>query len=239
MTPVLPPGYRQLEALHRDRHAGLQADPQARAAFLRQRQSCLLTAPEFVRAARDFPIVFVRDGQQTPEPQAVLTLQPGNNGLPDAEGHWPAGLYQPAWLRRWPFATATLPENPREAVVCVDPQGLAPGEQPWFTAEGPTPEWEPMQALIRDFRTAEEQTLAFVKQLDRLELLEPFSAQPRRPDLRLPMLQNLWRVSETRLHALPPRELKKLATRGYLARIYAHLMSLENFSRLLDRIPEK
>ena len=48
-------------------------------------------------------------------------------------------------------------------------------------------------------------------------------------------LTGLHRVPEEKLHALPAEKLKELAQNGMLARIYAHLMSLDHFRRLLDR----
>jgi hypothetical protein len=48
-------------------------------------------------------------------------------------------------------------------------------------------------------------------------------------------LTGLHRVSEQKLHDLPAEKLKELAVSGRLARVYAHLISLHNFARLLER----
>jgi hypothetical protein len=48
-------------------------------------------------------------------------------------------------------------------------------------------------------------------------------------------MTGLYRVSESKLHDLPAATLKELAQAGILARVYAHLMSLANFGRLLER----
>ena len=43
------------------------------------------------------------------------------------------------------------------------------------------------------------------------------------------------RISEEKLQALPAGTLQELARNGMLSRVYAHLLSLDNFQRLLDR----
>jgi hypothetical protein len=72
------------------------------------------------------------------------------------------------------------------------------------------------------------------KRLDALQLLRPFEA------LALPhrgaqtRLQGLHRVDEEKLQQLNARDLRALLRKGELRAIYAHLLSLENFARLLD-----
>jgi hypothetical protein len=48
-------------------------------------------------------------------------------------------------------------------------------------------------------------------------------------------LTGLHRVSEKNLENLNAAQLKNLIRKGFLARIYLHLLSLENFGALLDR----
>jgi hypothetical protein len=47
------------------------------------------------------------------------------------------------------------------------------------------------------------------------------------------------RVAEKNLENLNTAQLKNLMRKGYLGRIYLHLISLENFARLLDRKGER
>ncbi|MND05556.1 SapC [compost metagenome] len=48
-------------------------------------------------------------------------------------------------------------------------------------------------------------------------------------------MTGLSRINEDKLNALDGDKLKELAQKGMLARVYLHLASLSNFSRLLDR----
>jgi hypothetical protein len=43
------------------------------------------------------------------------------------------------------------------------------------------------------------------------------------------------RVAEQNLENLNAAQLKNLVRKGFLARIYVHLLSLDNFSQLLER----
>jgi hypothetical protein len=43
------------------------------------------------------------------------------------------------------------------------------------------------------------------------------------------------RASDQKLEVLNAAQLKNLLKKGILARVYAHLLSLDNFVRLLDR----
>jgi hypothetical protein len=48
-------------------------------------------------------------------------------------------------------------------------------------------------------------------------------------------MAGMFRVIEKNLENLNAAQLKNLMRKGILPRIYIHLMSLENFGRLLDR----
>ena len=52
-------------------------------------------------------------------------------------------------------------------------------------------------------------------------------------------LSGMHRVNEKSLENLNAAQLKNLMRKGLLARIYLHLASLENFSRLLERKAER
>ena len=72
-------------------------------------------------------------------------------------------------------------------------------------------------------------------------LLEPFSVQAKAKNDKDGGLQitGMHRVIENKLENLNAAQIKNLMRKGYLARIYLHLISLENFARLLDRRAEQ
>ncbi len=69
-------------------------------------------------------------------------------------------------------------------------------------------------------------------------LLEPFTMQATLAKAKgggAMHVTGMHRVSEKNLENLNAAQLKNLIRKGVLARIYLHLLSLENFARLLDR----
>ena len=69
-------------------------------------------------------------------------------------------------------------------------------------------------------------------------LFEPFSMQAsfKGQESTPPMqVTGMQRVAEKRLENLNAAQLKNLVRKGILPRVYMHLLSLENFGRLLER----
>ena len=73
------------------------------------------------------------------------------------------------------------------------------------------------------------------KLLAQHQLLEPFTMQATPNEAEPLQLTGMFRVAEEKLAQLDGAVLKDLAAKGVLGRIYAHLISLDNFRRLLDR----
>ncbi len=71
--------------------------------------------------------------------------------------------------------------------------------------------------------------------LAELDLLETFTMQAITNEGQPLSMSGLHRVNEQKLGALSAEKLKELTQKGILARVYAHLISLGNFGRLLDR----
>lgn len=232
----LPPGYTALAPFNRENFRGLGRRRDAPAAFARELNALLITSVEFFQAARHYPIVFGRDAATGGFIPVVVTgLEDRQNLFVDPDGRWRRGRYVPAYVRRWPFFTLQLQDNPEKSLVCVDPAGLEANDKPFLDERGePTAAWKDTERLINDMEGARRQTLSMLRSLTALELLEPFEAHAvarRGGSLRL---ANMHRVSEERLNALPEKQLRQLMSKGFLSRVYAHLMSLDNFQLLLD-----
>ncbi|RME35105.1 MAG: hypothetical protein D6786_02945 [Gammaproteobacteria bacterium] len=237
-----PAGYGQLVLLDRHLHRELGVSQRAVRQFQARLSSIFLTAQELSRAARFFPIAFVRNpGTEGFLPMAITGLVQGENLILDASGEWPSGIYKPAYVRRFPFCTVRIrneeqPAQPPQVVVAVQEDALSRDAQPpLFDGEGvPNAAWHEYESLIHEMETAVEETRTFCHNLARLDLLEPFEAHVQPKDLKALSVKGLHRVNESRLNALTGNAVKKLMKDGQLSRIYAHLLSLDNFDRLLD-----
>jgi hypothetical protein len=60
-------------------------------------------------------------------------------------------------------------------------------------------------------------------------------ATPKGEGAKPLQLTGMSRVAEKKIEDLNSAQLKNLVRKGILPRIYMHLLSLENFGRLLDR----
>jgi hypothetical protein len=239
----LPPGYSALAALDRHKHAGLAAPLQDHA-WCARLNSVFLNAVELGKACADYPIAFVRDGGNGEyHPVAVLALRSGENLFVGADGQWQPGRYLPAYVRRFPFCIAELPAAggaEPQRLICVQEDRLSRSDAPYFDSRGePTAAWQPVKDLVEAIETSRQQTRAFTRRLEAFGLFTPFDALalPRDGGRQL-RLQGMHRVDEEKLNALGAREQKLLMRKGELRAVYAHLLSLEHFGKLLDMTAE-
>ena len=237
LTP--PPGYASAVPFDREAHRGLGALAGFR--FAAGLHAIYITAQEFFRAATDYPIVFFSPEPGQWLPLALTGLTAGQNLFVDESGAWRPASYVPAYVRRYPFCTAAVSAEagtePQFAVY-VDPSGLSmptdPAEAFVDSSGNSTAAWVARERLIREMESARMVTEVFAARLHELSLLEAFEAHAQ-PVRGTPMLiKGLFRVSEEKLNDLPGDAVKGLMARGELSRIYAHLMSLDNFTTLLD-----
>jgi hypothetical protein len=66
-------------------------------------------------------------------------------------------------------------------------------------------------------------------------LLEPFAMQAQTTAGAAMNLTGMYRVDEKKMEFLNASQSKNLIKKGVMGRVYAHLISIDNFARLLDR----
>ena len=99
----------------------------------------------------------------------------------------------------------------------------------------PLPVWEERQKLLFEYEQDLLRSEEMCKAAAQLQLFEPFTMQAV-PNEGTPVaMTGMHRIAEQKLGELPADKVKELTQTGILARIYAHLISLNNFGRLLDR----
>lgn len=224
--------------MNREQHGGRSLKHRDRWPFSARLNAVYLTVNEFFRAGRDYPIAFIHEaGPDLWLPVAVMGLEKDQNLFADDHGVWRENAYVPAYVRRYPFCTVQVRPEGQEGnvLICVDEAGLKDKGETLFDRKGrPSKEWERLETLIQDMEAARKFTERFCAGLHELGLLEPFEAHARPREGEPKRLRGMYRVNETRLNALPADTIKGLMNRGELSRIYAHLLSLDNFAILLD-----
>jgi hypothetical protein len=215
--------------------------------FVRQGNAVPISHTEFQPIARHYPIVFTSgDEGKSFAAVAVLGLNAGEN-LFYADGAWASGAYIPAYARRYPFCMARVNVNKveqKDRLICVEKSALdeAAGEAMFDSSGQPSEKWKGVERLLSEYEADLERMREMCALLADYGLLEPFSMQATMKKEKggaKMQLTGMHRVAEKNLENLNTAQLKNLMRKGYLGRIYLHLISLENFARLLDRKGER
>nr|MEA2797071.1 hypothetical protein [Phenylobacterium sp.] len=250
MTTTAPPGlgqitgnvlfYSQPEPLSSELHGKMGVKSMdGPFGFAKAGHAVPLTVGEFPLAAVTGPIIFVGDDKL---PIAVMGLNAGDNMFLRDDGLFEPGIYIPAYIRRYPFVFAN-DDNAKQMVLCID-RGAEfivdkDYDQPFFDADG-----EPSQytknciEFCNNFEIERQRTQSFVQLLKDLDLFETKTASftPMNPDGTQGEPQKIaeyFGVSEDKLNALPADKLVELRGNGALGQIYAHLLSLVGWDRLV------
>jgi len=236
---ITPPfGYSEIVPLHKDRKVRLPA-PGETPEFCRKANAVPVSFSEFSVACRDYPLAFVStDAARTFSPVAVLGISGGEN-LFVREGRWDGSVYFPAYLRRYPFCMARVTLNSVEQadrLICVEKDSVSENGEPMFDGAGaPLPRWLPIEKLVREYEADIERGREMCAILADYALLESFTLQASLKQGGATTFGGMYRVDEKKLEFLNAAQHKMLIRKGVMGRIYAHLMSLDNFARLIAR----
>jgi len=236
---ISPPlGYEQIVPLKKgDRVVLPPAD--AVPDFCRRLHVVPVSLSEFGPACRDYPIVFLSaDAGKTFTAMAVLGLQEKQNLFVLTDGSWDRRAYLPAYVRRHPFCMARVVregEAPQDRMICVEQAALSASGEPLHDESGtPLQQWKALERLIVDFENDLVRSDELCVLLAELHLLEAFSMKAEVEGFTM-QLEGMHRVSQAALESLPEAALRRLLSAGVMDKIYAHLLSLDNFRRLLNR----
>lgn len=244
-TPAATP-YDNMVLIDRKRHQGLRMSRPADRRFAARMNAVYCAAAEFSEACKSFPLVFVpgstRDAQGVPvlTPVCLTGLAPDENLFIDADGRWTGG-YEPAFLRRHPYAMVNVrgPDGEMTSAAAYDGtfDGLAEGGEGEALFEGgePTPYLQGVMKFLNDFDAAVALTEPVGRQLLDLGLLKDMRAEGVLPNGDKFSVDGFLVVDEDKLRALPDDQVLKLVRNGLMAVVYAHLVSLSNLARLVER----
>ena len=230
--------YTNPEPLDQSVHGGLGVNPSDKPyAFVAQTNIVPLTVTEFSAAALSYPIIFTGENRQ---PVAVMGLSSNENLFVAPDGEFRADAYVPAYVRRYPFVFADDKQNQR-LILCIDRGAeivAEGGQNPLFVDGQPSDYTNMAMDFCNNFEQERLRTEAFVQLLGELDLFETRTANftPRNPDGSAGEPQRLaeyFAVSEDKLKTLPAEKLAELRDNGALGQIYAHLVSLVGWDRLI------
>jgi hypothetical protein len=206
--------------------------------FARTGHAVPLAVTEFSLAAVTGPIIFVGEDKT---PLAVMGLNTNDNLFLREDGLFEAGVYIPAYIRRYPFVFAN-DAAANQSILCIDRAAefiKEGGELQFFNADKtPTEYTQNCIEFCNNYELERQRTTNFVQMLKDLDLFELKTAThtqanedgtPGEPQV----IAEFYGVSEAKLNALPADKLVELRDNGALMQIYAHLMSLVGWDRLI------
>jgi hypothetical protein len=242
LNPPAPSLYRRSIALDPAVHRNRRVSPLTDFSIARELHAVFVTATEFPQAALEFAIVFVDSGRHDAagrpvmSPVALLGLTHGEN-LHVEGTRWEA-RYIPAYIRRYPFSTASMP-GASGINVLVDEawSGFSEhGAEPLFEAgDAPAPALQRAIDFLERFELETERTRAFCERLVMLGLLKEMKADATLPNGQKLSVDGFHAVDEERLRALPDATILELWRNGLLMLMQAHLLSLANIRHLVNR----
>ena len=237
---IAPPyGYREVVPFLKTQKLRLPA-PGEVPDFVQRGNAIPVSLSEFRPVAHEYPIVFTSG-------DAGKTYAAGRRARHERRGkpvlhrrRWARDNYLPAYARRYPFCMAKVTVNKAEQkdrLICVEKTYIDEGGTAMFDAQGhPQGRWKDIERLLTEYEADLERSREMCAILADYGLLEPFTMQATLDKGGAAMqITGMHRVAEKKLDNLNAAQIKNLMRKGLLARIYVHLMSLDNFKHLLER----
>ncbi len=229
--------YEKPVLLNREAHKAKKISPSANFAFSRKANSLYVAGVEFIEASKEYPIVFTQVAGDKIVPVAMLGLRENENLFIDESGKWGAS-YVPAFVRRYPFVLAEL--EGQQMGVCIDEAyaGLNEKEgEALFDAKGTnTPFLQNALDFLNRYQVEYMRTDRFCQRLKDFGLLTEMNAKADLFDGTSFMVNGLLIVDERKLLELTDAQALEIFRSGELSWLYAHLTSLSNLNRLVDRL---
>ena len=229
--------FKSVVPLAVEKHKNMRLKPVADYGFAAGQTMCPITAVEFPRIAPNYPIVFLKDDVGDMSAFALLAVPGGKNLFVDGGGSW-RGSYVPASIRRYPFVFGRTKGDDKNLALCIDEDSDHVSEtegEPLFTEDGkPTEILEKAIEFMKQFQTNHAHTVAICQELERLEMFQGLKAQVRLPSGKNYNFVGAKIIDEKKLSSIADADFLEWRRRGWLALIYAHLISLGQMSHLAE-----
>lgn len=226
--------YKNVEALSNKTHATLKIKPTDTLAFAANHYWVPIAGIEFFRAAENFPVVFLKEGDQF-IPIALLGLAESQNLFITEQSTWQEGAYIPAFIRRYPFVLAETGQKDDQLTVCLDRDYMGFNDKEGdalFTEKGePSEMLQNVISFLSNYNADMARTQEFVKILQERDLLESKTVTITSGDEKFDV-QNVYIINEEAFMKLDGKTLETLNKQGMLGWVFAHLLSLNNFPAL-------
>jgi len=214
-------------------HGWMKVRPEHHFGFASRTNAVPVTVPEFVLAARHYPIIFV--GAEM-VPTVALGFRPDENLLVNEAGAWERGMYVPAYVRRYPFILLGRQEDTRLQLGIDDAAGTGmQGARALFEGEKETQVVRDALSLCEQFHGAYLFTQEFTKAVKAAGLVEERSLDLPTANGEKMNIGSFQAVNEQKFKDIDDTLATEWRKKGFLHAIYFHLQSLNNWETLLER----
>lgn len=243
LNPIL---YKSPAVLDAQRHKSLRLRPDFKAVCCAQTVNVVfIAASEFEQVCKDYPIVFVRAGEDSlgrkqMAPVAVMGLVPGENLYlrlgKTQRVSWQA-RYVPAFLRYYPFTLSQIDAS--RWGMCIDEDSHAwsktKGQQLFDDQGQPTALVIQMHGALQNLEREIERTRVMGERLLHFGVLQPRVFNVNMPDGNGFSVEGFYSLDEKRLADLSKMQLAELHRNGGLHALSLHKASLGNLDELAQR----
>lgn len=231
--------YKKIVPLNKSQHGDLYVEPIANYKHTKDTNSIYIAAIEFLKASREYPIVFGKGTDNVIFPVVLLGLKSNQNLYLNKKGEWQAD-YIPAYVRRYPFILATGTGNGESFAVCIDESYAGFNHdkkgQRLFNDKGEeTNLLKQSVEFLKDYQNHIQLTALFCSNINELGLLEPMQANIEKSGKKQ-VMGGFMCVNRARLKSLPQEKLSDLVKSDQMELIFAHLSSLTNLERLIKNL---
>jgi len=218
-------------------HGWMKIRPEMHFGFAARTNAVPLTVPEFVLAARHYPIIFVGPNLI---PTATLGFRPDENLLVSDAGAWERGLYVPAYVRRYPFILLGRQSDAKLQLGIDDAAGTGmQGARALFDGEKETQIVRDALSICEQFHNAFTFTQEFSFALRDAGLVEERPLAFQGNGGKAVEMGTFQAVNEQKFKDIDDALATTWRKKGFLHAIYFHLQSLNNWEGILDRANRK
>ncbi|SFR60732.1 SapC family protein [Thiomicrospira sp. ALE5] len=232
--------FRNLTALNSEVHQNFCLQPSQSFHFAADTHLIKVMLPEFVQVSPQAPILFIEQSNDEGFiPVMLMGLNHGENIFVNNHGDWIGG-YIPALIRRYPFSLVKSGDD-NKLVVCFDESSgrlsatsQDEGAQALFIDGQPSDTLISVQNFLGEINIIESNTDSFVADLVAKNLLKPIDINYNESESNK-TIRGAFVINEERLNNLPNETFIDFKNKGYLVAIYAHLISLQAVSKLINK----
>jgi hypothetical protein len=230
--------YKKVVPLNKNQHGELYVEPVTSYKHTKDTNSVYIAAVEFLKASKEYPVVFGKNADGSIFPVVLLGLKNNQNLYLGKKGEWLAD-YVPAYVRRYPFILATNAGDENTFAVCIDESYPGfnknkKGQRMFNDKGGETELLKQSVDFLKEYQNHIKITALFCKKINDLGLVEPMQANIQKSGKKQ-MLSGFMCVNRNKLQSLEPDKLLELMKSDQLELIFAHLNSLTNLEKLIRK----